>query len=55
MASHAAGMAPVRYAFLGTWLIQVYHQQFAEHIAQYGIDGLLKFLTQRNRQVANGQ
>jgi phospholipid transport system substrate-binding protein len=32
----------------------VYKQQFADLIAQQGIDGLLTFLTQRNQQLANG-
>jgi phospholipid transport system substrate-binding protein len=39
---------------LGAWLVQVYKQQFADLIAQQGIDGLLTFLTQRNQQLANG-
>ena len=39
---------------LGAWLIQVYKQQFADQIAQHGIDGLIGFLTQRNQQLANG-
>jgi phospholipid transport system substrate-binding protein len=39
---------------LGAWLIQVYKQQFADQIAQHGIDGLISFLTQRNQQLANG-
>jgi phospholipid transport system substrate-binding protein len=37
---------------LGAWLIQVYQQQFADQIAQHGVDGLLNFLTQRNQQLS---
>ena len=40
---------------LGAWLIQVYQQQFADQIAQHGVDGLLNFLTQRNQQLSTGQ
>lgn len=40
---------------LGAWLIQVYQQQFAEQVAQHGVDGLLTFLTKRNEQLASGQ
>ncbi|WP_235837948.1 MlaC/ttg2D family ABC transporter substrate-binding protein [Chitinasiproducens palmae] len=39
---------------LGAWLIEAYRQQFASVIAQQGIDGLLNFLTERNRQLATG-
>ncbi|MGF6776228.1 MlaC/ttg2D family ABC transporter substrate-binding protein [Paraburkholderia sp. GAS334] len=39
---------------LGVWLIQVYKQQFADQIAQHGVDGLLDFLTQRNQQITTG-
>lgn len=37
---------------LGAWLIQTYQQQFAEQIQRDGIDGLIKFLTARNAQLA---
>ncbi|MGA7812747.1 MAG: hypothetical protein WCA53_07465, partial [Caballeronia sp.] len=30
-------------------------QQFADQIAQHGVDGLLNFLTQRNQQLSTGQ
>jgi phospholipid transport system substrate-binding protein len=39
---------------LGAWLIPVYKQQFADQIAQHGVDGLIDFLKQRNQQLANG-
>ncbi|SDV51290.1 MlaC/ttg2D family ABC transporter substrate-binding protein [Chitinasiproducens palmae] len=39
---------------LGAWLIQAYQQQFAQQIQQNGIDGLIRFLTTRNQQLANG-
>jgi MlaC protein len=39
---------------LGAWLVQLCKQQFADQIAQHGVDGLISFLTQRNQQLANG-
>ena len=40
---------------LGAWLVQSYRQQFNETIQQSGVDGLLRFLTQRNTELAGGQ
>ncbi|MBP0590194.1 ABC transporter substrate-binding protein [Paraburkholderia sp. LEh10] len=40
---------------VGAWLVQTYRQQFGETIQQSGIDGLLRFLTQRNEQLASGK
>ncbi|MEX3628355.1 MAG: ABC transporter substrate-binding protein [Burkholderia sp.] len=40
---------------LGAWLIQTYQQQFNEKIQQSGVDGLIKFLTERNQQLAGGK
>jgi phospholipid transport system substrate-binding protein len=37
---------------LGAWLIEAYRSQFSQMISQQGIDGLLKFLQDRNRQLA---
>ena len=37
---------------LGAWLIEAYRSQFSQLISQQGIDGLLKFLQDRNRQLA---
>lgn len=37
---------------LGAWLIEAYRGQFSQMISQQGIDGLLKFLQDRNRQLA---
>lgn len=39
---------------LGLWLIQTYQQQFNEQITNSGIDGLIKFLTDRNQKLASG-
>jgi phospholipid transport system substrate-binding protein len=39
---------------LGAWLIQTYRTQFSEQIQQSGVDGLIKFLTDRNKQLASG-
>ena len=40
---------------MGAWLVQTYRQQFGETIQQNGIDGLLRFLTDRNQQLASGK
>jgi len=39
---------------LGAWLIQTYRTQFDEQIQQSGVDGLIQFLTDRNKQLASG-
>jgi len=39
---------------LGAWLVQSYRQQFNETIQQSGIDGLIRFLKQRNAELAGG-
>lgn len=40
---------------MGAWMIEVYRQQFADILAQGGIDGLLKYLVRHNsRQAAGG-
>lgn len=48
----AAGWRIYDVNVLGVWLIQAYRQQFSEQIAQTGVDGLLEFLTERNRQLS---
>ncbi|MBN9094100.1 MlaC/ttg2D family ABC transporter substrate-binding protein [Pandoraea pnomenusa] len=40
---------------LGAWLVQTYRNQFAEKVNASGIDGLIKFLTERNQQLAGGK
>ena len=40
---------------LGAWLIQTYRNQFSEKVNQSGVDGLIKFLTERNQQLAGGK
>lgn len=37
---------------MGVWLIEAYRNQFANQISQNGIDGLVKFLQERNKQLA---
>jgi phospholipid transport system substrate-binding protein len=37
---------------LGVWLVETYRSQFAQEINARGIDGLIKTLADRNRQVA---
>jgi len=37
---------------LGVWLVEAYRNQFANQISQNGIDGLVKFLQERNKQLA---
>lgn len=39
---------------LGAWLIQTYRTQFNDKIQQSGVDGLIQFLTDRNKQLASG-
>jgi phospholipid transport system substrate-binding protein len=37
---------------MGVWLVETYRNQFAQEIGNRGIDGLIKTLAERNRQVA---
>jgi phospholipid transport system substrate-binding protein len=37
---------------MGAWLVEAYRNQFANQIGQNGIDGLVKFLQDRNKQSA---
>ena len=37
---------------MGVWLIEAYRNQFANQISQNGIDGLIKFLQERNAMLA---
>ena len=37
---------------MGAWLVEAYRNQFANQIGQNGIDGLVKFLQDRNKQLA---
>lgn len=37
---------------MGAWLVEAYRNQFANQISQNGIDGLVKFLEDRNKQLA---
>lgn len=40
---------------LGAWLIEAYRNQFNNQINQNGIDGLIKFLAERNRVLAQAK
>jgi len=40
---------------MGAWLIEAYRTQFRDIINQKGVDGLLQFLTEKNKAIANGQ
>ena len=40
---------------LGVWLVENYRSQFASEIQQGGVDGLIKALVERNRQLAEGK
>jgi len=40
---------------LGAWLVEAYRNQFSNQISQNGIDGLVKFLQDRNKQLAVGK
>jgi len=37
---------------MGVWLVEAYRNQFANQISQNGIEGLVKFLQERNKQLA---
>ena len=37
---------------MGVWSVEAYRNQFANQISQNGIDGLIKFLQERNKQLA---
>lgn len=37
---------------MGVWLIEAYRNQFSNQISQNGIEGLVKFLQERNKQLA---
>ena len=39
---------------LGVWLIENYRNQFAQEISQSGVDGLIKSLTEKNKQAVKG-
>ena len=40
---------------MGAWLVEAYRNQFSNQISQNGIDGLVKFLQDRNKQLAAGK
>ncbi|BDX20774.1 hypothetical protein TUM22923_00950 [Polynucleobacter sp. TUM22923] len=40
---------------MGVWLVEAYRNQFANQISQNGIDGLVKFLQDRNKQLATAK
>ena len=37
---------------MGVWLVEAYRNQFSNQISQNGIEGLVKFLQDRNKQLA---
>ena len=37
---------------MGVWLVEAYRNQFANKISQNGVEGLVKFLQDRNKQLA---
>jgi phospholipid transport system substrate-binding protein len=37
---------------MGVWLVEAYRNQFANQISQNGVEGLVKFLQDRNKQLA---
>lgn len=48
----AAGWRVYDMNIMGVWLLEAYRNQFANQISQNGIDGLVKFLQERNKQLA---
>lgn len=37
---------------MGVWLVEAYRNQFANQVSQNGVEGLVKFLQDRNKQLA---
>jgi phospholipid transport system substrate-binding protein len=37
---------------MGIWLVETYRSQFAQEVSARGIDGLIRSLSERNRQAA---
>jgi len=40
---------------LGVWLVENYKSQFSSQVNTGGVDGLIKSLTERNKQLAAGK
>ena len=40
---------------MGVWLVEAYRNQFTNQISQNGVDGLVKFLQDRNKQLASAK
>ncbi len=40
---------------MGVWLVEAYRNQFANQINQNGVEGLVKFLQERNKQLATAK
>ena len=40
---------------MGGWLVEAYRNQFANQISQNGVEGLVKFLQERNKQLATAK
>nr|WP_114639466.1 ABC transporter substrate-binding protein [Polynucleobacter necessarius] len=40
---------------MGVWLVEAYRNQFSNQISQNGIEGLVKFLQDRNKQLASAK
>jgi phospholipid transport system substrate-binding protein len=40
---------------MGVWLVEAYRNQFTNQISQNGIDGLVRFLQDRNKQLASAK
>lgn len=40
---------------MGVWLVEAYRNQFSNQISQSGIEGLVKFLQDRNKQLATAK
>jgi hypothetical protein len=43
------------YRTQGAWVIVTYQREFAETINQSGVDGLIRFLSERNQKLASGK
>ena len=48
----ASGWRVYDMTIMGVWLVEAYRNQFANQISQNGVEGLVKFLQDRNKQLA---
>ncbi len=55
MEKTASGWKVYDMNIMGVWLVEAYRNQFSNQISQNGIEGLVKFLQDRNKQLATAK